>query len=43
MNYAARRPSYSVLGSEKGHLLPTLEKALEEYMKSEKTEKREVA
>ncbi|MFL5809086.1 MAG: SDR family oxidoreductase, partial [Flavisolibacter sp.] len=43
MNYIARRPSYSVLGSEKGHMLPTLETALKEYLEKEKTEKRKVA
>ena len=43
MNYAARRPVYSVLGSERGHLLPSLEDALNRYMHEEKTEKREVA
>jgi dTDP-4-dehydrorhamnose reductase len=29
--YPATRPRYSVLGSEKGHLLPTLENALDRY------------
>lgn len=43
MGYVARRPLYSVLSSERGHLLPSLENALERYMQQEKTEKREVA
>ncbi|MBA2746429.1 MAG: sugar nucleotide-binding protein [Flavisolibacter sp.] len=33
MNYAARRPVNSVLGSEKGQLLPSLEDALERFKK----------
>jgi len=43
MPYSAKRPIYSVLGSEKGYLLPTLENALERYMNMEKKEKRQVA
>ncbi|MGZ8538579.1 MAG: family 1 glycosylhydrolase, partial [Flavisolibacter sp.] len=43
INYPAKRPSYSVLGSEKGHLLPSLENAIEEYFRKEKTENRKVA
>jgi dTDP-4-dehydrorhamnose reductase len=43
LGYIARRPYYSVLGSEKGQLLPTLDNALEQYIKKEKTEKRKVA
>ena len=43
INYPAQRPAYSVLGTEKGHLLPTLENAIEEYFRKEKTEKRRVA
>jgi dTDP-4-dehydrorhamnose reductase len=43
MNYTARRPTYSVLGSQRGHLLPTLENALNHYVREEKREKRQVA
>jgi len=43
LGYIARRPSYSVLGSNKGQLLPSLDNALEQYIKAEKTEKRKVA
>jgi hypothetical protein len=43
MNYPARRPGYSVLGSERGQLLPSFESALEEYFQKEKKEKRKVA
>jgi dTDP-4-dehydrorhamnose reductase len=43
IGYIAKRPYYSVLGSEKGQLLPTLDNALEQYIKAEKTEKRKVA
>ena len=39
----APRPAYTVLGSERGHLLPSLEKALEEYTTQEKMENRQVA
>ena len=31
LNYPARRPYYSVLGTEKGHLLPTLENAMQRF------------
>jgi dTDP-4-dehydrorhamnose reductase len=43
LGYIARRPGYSVLGSEKGQLLPSLDKALDQYIKAEKKEKRKVA
>ena len=43
MNYTAPRPAYSVLSSERGHLLPTLENALNRYMHEETKEKRKVA
>jgi dTDP-4-dehydrorhamnose reductase len=43
MNYLARRPAYSVLSSERGHLLPALENALNRYMHEERKEKRQVA
>ena len=43
INYTARRPAYSVLSSERGHLLPALENALSRYMHEEKKEKRQVA
>jgi dTDP-4-dehydrorhamnose reductase len=31
LNLAAQRPEYTVLGTEKGQMLPTLENALERY------------
>lgn len=43
LNYPAKRPAYSVLGTEKGNLLPSLESAIEEYFKKEKMDKRRVA
>jgi len=43
LNYPAKRPSYSVLGSERGHLLPSLEQALQEYFHAERSENRKVA
>ena len=43
MNYVARRPNYSVLASERGHLLPSLENALERYLFEEAKEKRKIA
>jgi dTDP-4-dehydrorhamnose reductase len=43
LNQLAKRPSYSVLGTEKGQLLPSLDAALLEYFKEEKKEKRKVA
>jgi dTDP-4-dehydrorhamnose reductase len=36
MNYVATRPIYSVLGSEKGYLLPTLENALQRFFDEKK-------
>ena len=43
MNYRATRPLYSVLSSEKGTLLPSLESALDAYFELGKIEKRRVA
>jgi dTDP-4-dehydrorhamnose reductase len=43
MNYTARRPNYSVLASERGHLLPSLENALNRFFHEKKKEKRKVA
>jgi len=43
LGYAAKRPIYSALGSERGHLLPTLDNALGRYLLEEKKEKRQVA
>jgi dTDP-4-dehydrorhamnose reductase len=43
MNYAAKRPTYSVLSSERGHFLPSLANALNRYIQEEKMEKKEVA
>jgi dTDP-4-dehydrorhamnose reductase len=43
MNYEAQRPGYSVLGSERGHLLRTFEQALDQYIHEEKIDKRKVA
>lgn len=39
----AARPSYTVLGTSKGHQLPKLEAAMDEYMSRGKMEKRQVA
>jgi dTDP-4-dehydrorhamnose reductase len=36
MGYPAPRPKYSVLGTEKGHILPTLENALDRYFAEKK-------
>lgn len=36
MNYTALRPKYCVLGTEKGHLLPSLENALDRYIVEKK-------
>jgi dTDP-4-dehydrorhamnose reductase len=33
--YPAPRPAYSVLGSERGQLLPTLEEALQQYFRKQ--------
>lgn len=43
LNMPAPRPKYSALTSERGHLLPTLEHALNRYVQEEKREKRKVA
>ena len=43
LNYAAKRPVYSVLSSERGQLLPTLDNALSRYLHEQKREKRQVA
>ena len=43
LNYSAQRPPNSVLSSEKGHLLPDLENALERYFHAVKTDRRKVA
>lgn len=43
MNYAARRPFYSVLGSERGQLLPSFESAMNEYLQQQKVQKKKVA
>ncbi|MGZ3853464.1 MAG: family 1 glycosylhydrolase [Flavisolibacter sp.] len=43
INYAAKRPFNSVLGSERGQLLPSFESALDEYLQVEKVQKRKVA
>lgn len=43
MGYQAKRPNYSVLASERGHLLPSLSNALEQYLQDQATEKRKVA
>ncbi|HEU4471584.1 MAG TPA: family 1 glycosylhydrolase [Flavisolibacter sp.] len=43
LGYPAPRPAYSVLGSTRGHLLPALEQALDEYMAVNKTVKKKVA
>lgn len=43
IGFAARRPFNSVLGSERGQLLPSFESALDEYLKHQKLQKRKVA
>ena len=43
LNYAAKRPLYSALSSERGQLLPTLANALSRYLHEQKREKRQVA
>lgn len=43
MNFKAARPKYGVLGTLKGHLLPSLESALNEYLNIQIKEKRKVA
>jgi dTDP-4-dehydrorhamnose reductase len=43
MGYLAKRPFNSVLGSERGHLLPAFESAMDEYLKQQKVQKRKVA
>jgi dTDP-4-dehydrorhamnose reductase len=35
----ARRPRYSVLGSERGGLMPTLEDALQRYVRERRVER----
>jgi len=39
----AKRPSYSVLGSERGSIMPGLDSALDQYFRTEREEKRKVA
>ena len=41
--YAADRPTYSVLATNKGYLLPTLENALQRYIAEGRKEARQVA
>jgi dTDP-4-dehydrorhamnose reductase len=36
MNYSALRPGYSVLGTERGHILPSLENAIDRYFAEKK-------
>jgi dTDP-4-dehydrorhamnose reductase len=43
LGYAAARPTYSVLGTNKGYLLPTLENALQRYIAEGRKEARQVA
>lgn len=43
MSYAATRPAYSILGSEKGWLLPSFEQAFNRYVTEVNKEKRKVA
>ncbi len=43
LHFSAKRPPYSVLGSEHGQLLPPFEMALEEYFRRMVTENRKVA
>jgi len=43
IHYAAKRPFNSVLASERGQLLPSFDAAMDEYMKTQKVQKRKVA
>jgi dTDP-4-dehydrorhamnose reductase len=43
INYPAKRPFNSVLGSERGHLLPSFELAMDQYTQEQKVQKRKVA
>jgi len=43
IGYAAKRPFNSVLGSERGQLLPSFESAMDEYLQHQKLQKRKVA
>jgi dTDP-4-dehydrorhamnose reductase len=43
MNYIAKRPFNSVLGSERGYLLPSFQSAMDEYLQQQKVQKRKVA
>ena len=43
MRYPAQRPAYSVLGTEKGYILPDLENALDRYIEIKQKESRKVA
>jgi dTDP-4-dehydrorhamnose reductase len=43
MNYQAERPLYSILGSEKGQLLPGFENAFERYVNQYSINNRNIA
>ena len=43
IDYAAKRPLFSVLGSERGYLLPSFESAMHEYAGHQKVQKKKVA
>ena len=43
LNYPAKRPYYTVLGSERGYHLPSFESALDEYIQHRETNNRKVA
>jgi len=43
IEYLAKRPFNSVLSSERGHLLPSFESAMNEYIHQQKVQKRKVA
>jgi dTDP-4-dehydrorhamnose reductase len=43
LEFPATRPPYSVLGSERGHLLPTLDDALSRYIQEEKSANQRVS
>jgi hypothetical protein len=43
IHYAAKRPFNSVLASERGQLLPSFDAAMDEYVRTQKVQKRKVA
>ncbi|HEX2606310.1 MAG TPA: dTDP-4-dehydrorhamnose reductase, partial [Flavisolibacter sp.] len=43
IGYLAKRPAYTVLGSDRGHLLPSFQNALDRYVREEEAERMKVA